>query len=526
MINQKKNYYFFLLIVVLLYGIYCSVEIGKSWDTFHFINIGKERLTYLLWFGMKSYTEDFSSAAYPAIYNILSAPILLFFPSKFELEIFHLTNFLISFLTSVGVYKFTKKLLNKKIAIYTFFIFITFPIFFGHMSINDRDTIIVFSNIWIAFYSLQYLKLNKRKNKKYIFYFGFLLALGTGVRFAFIVTLIPIILYALYIALNLNKKIKLIIISYDIVKIIFISLIIIFLFWTPTHENLLIKPYQLIKQTFEYPIGYPFIFLNGDVFQSNQIPNLYILKNLFFKSPEYILFLYSIFFLFIFKIKSFYSKIINQFNLKIVFIIFAILFPNILLILNPYSVYDGLRLFMFILPYFSIIPAVVLFFLINNLNKKLNKALLTIFVILNLNYVYVFSMLTPYHYTYLNLFTGNFSNVNKKFENDYWGTSLKELIDKIEINSTIILKSNLRLSLCGVSKGSVEYYLKKIKITDYQIVRTNENPDFIILANRVLMDYDIENSSKMITCFDKYKGNNIEEVKRNGLVLSAIKKIN
>ena len=130
MINQKKNYYFFLLIIILLYGIYCSIEVGKSWDTFHFINIGKERLSYLLWFGTKSSTEDFSTAAYPAIYNILSASILMFFPTKFELEIFHLTNFLISFLTSVGVYKFTKKLLNKKIAIYTFFIFITFPIFF------------------------------------------------------------------------------------------------------------------------------------------------------------------------------------------------------------------------------------------------------------------------------------------------------------------------------------------------------------------------------------------------------------
>jgi hypothetical protein len=62
----------------------------------------------------------------------------------------------------------------------------------------------------------------------------------------------------------------------------------------------------------------------------------------------------------------------------------------------------------------------VLFFLINNLNKKSNKILLIIFAILNLNYIYVFSMLTPYHYTYLNLFAGNFSKVNKKFENDYW----------------------------------------------------------------------------------------------------------
>ena len=526
MINKKKNYYFFLLIIILLYGIYCSINIGKSWDTFHFINIGKERLSYLLWFGANSSKDNFSSAAYPAIYNTLSALILGIFPTKFELEIFHLTNFLISFLTSIGVYKFTKKLLNKKIAIYTFFIFITFPIFFGHMAINDRDTIIVFSNIWISFYALQYLKFNKVKNKKYIFYFSFLLALGSGVRFAFIVTLIPLVLYSTYVVFSSNNKIKFITISYDIAKILFISLLVILLFWTPTHENLFIKPFQLIKQTFDYPIGYPFIFLNGNVFDSDQIPNSYILQNLFFKSPEYILFLYLVFFLFIFKIKIFFSKTINQFNLKIVFIFFNILFPSILLIFNPYAVYDGLRLFLFILPYCSIVPAIVLFFLTNNFNLKLNKILLIVFLILNLNYIYIFSKLTPYHYTYLNLFAGNFSKVYEKFENDYWGTSLEEINSKIKKNKTINLQPNLKLGLCGVSKGSVIYYLKKKKINNFNIVSNDEKPNFVILANRVLLNYDKENSRKIITCFDKYKEINIEEVKRNGLVLSAIKKIN
>ena len=67
------------------------------------------------------------------------------------------------------------------------------------MAINDRDTIVTFSNIWITFYSLQYLKLNSYKNKKYIYYLGFLLALGMGVRFAFVATLIPIFIYGIYI---------------------------------------------------------------------------------------------------------------------------------------------------------------------------------------------------------------------------------------------------------------------------------------------------------------------------------------
>ena len=526
MTNKKKNNYFFLLIIILLYGIYCSINIGKSWDTFHFIGIGKERLSYLLSFGINSSTENFLSAAYPAMYNTLSAFILQMFPMEFELEIFHLTNFSISFLTAIGVYKFTKKLFNQEIAIYTFLIFVTFPVFFGHMSINDRDTIVVFANIWIAFYTLQYLKLNKKKNKKYIFYLGFLLALGIGVRFVFVVTLIPIILYVLFVISNSNKKIRFVIIFYDITKIVFISLIIILLFWTPTHENLFIKPYQLIKQTIGYSMGWPFVFLNGNVFESNQIPNTYILQNLFFKSPEYILFLYLLFFLFVFKIKFFYAKIINQFDLKVIFIFFNIFFPSILLIYNPYSVYDGLRLFMFMFPYFSIIPAIALFFLTNNLSKILNKVLLILLFILNLNYIYVFLMLTPYHYTYLNLFAGDFSKVNKKFENDYWGISLKELVNKIKINSTINSESYLKLGICGVSKGSVKYYLKRKEIINFRIVREEENPNFIILTNRVLRDYNKENSREMVTCFDKYDGINIEEVKRNGLVLSAIKKIN
>ena len=89
-----------------------------------------------------------------------------------------------------------------------------------------------------------------------------------------------------------------------------------------------------------------------------------------------------------------------------------------------------------------------------------------------------------------------------------------------------ISESYLKLGICGVSKGSVKYYLKRKEIINFRIVREEENPNFIILTNRVLRDYNKENSREMVTCFDKYDGINIEEVKRNGLVLSAIKKIN
>ena len=138
MINKKKNTYFFFLILIIIYGIYCALAIGKTWDTFLFINIGKERLAYLFSFGTNEISEQLIEQLYPAIYNTLSAFILQLFPKKFELEVFHLINFSVSFLTVLGIYKLSKKLFNKEIATFTFIIFLLYPIFFGHIN-KSRD---------------------------------------------------------------------------------------------------------------------------------------------------------------------------------------------------------------------------------------------------------------------------------------------------------------------------------------------------------------------------------------------------
>ena len=168
MIN-KKNIQIFFLFILFIYGFYCALTIGKSWDTFHFINAGKDRLRYLLSLGIAENNEAINPAVYPAIYNTLSAFILQLFPRRFELEIFHLINFSVSFLAGIGVYKVSKELFNKEIAVCSFIIFIFFPLFFGHMAINDRDTIVTFCNIWTTYYVFRYLKFDKSKKKNIFF---------------------------------------------------------------------------------------------------------------------------------------------------------------------------------------------------------------------------------------------------------------------------------------------------------------------------------------------------------------------
>ena len=64
--------------------------------------------------------------------------------------------------------------------------------------------------------------------------------------------------------------------------------------------------------------------------------------------------------------------------------------------------------------------------------------------------------MTPYQYTYLNSLNGKKENRYKKFENDYWGASIKELIKnlKLDTNSTILMSS------CGINAPGAKKYFK------------------------------------------------------------------
>ena len=116
----------------------------------------------------------------------------------------------------------------------------------------------------------------------------------------------------------------------------------------------------------------------------------------------------------------------------------------------PYPVYDGLRLFIWFIPYVCIIPAFVIYFLINNINPLKNKFSSLILTFLIIFYLVNFFGYTPYQYTYLNIFNGKSDKKSSKFENDYWGVSIKELVEK---NSSLIKKIPYRISNFLIDKG-------------------------------------------------------------------------
>lgn len=526
--KKKENIVIFFL---LCFSIYCAVSISESWDESWHLLQGKTTLEYLFSLGQINLNKDlYFSERYSPSYWTIQYLIVQMFTSKYQIEAAHLINLTMSLGTLIGLGKLTKELFNKNIGKITILILFFYPIFFGHMAFNGKDTVLVFSHVWITYLLLRYIKYQHHslKTNNYIILIGLLASMGMGVQIAFLGSLIPII-FIFFFDIFVSKKITTKRFSTkrffkDIIKCFAIFYFSLMLFWIDAHPNILILPFKFFMSTLaeDFWSGWHFNLVNGNYYFYDQVPKTYFLYNLIFKSPEYFLFLYLIFFIFLTKFRFFFKKSIKNFDYKLLIILSFLIYPNLILFVLPYNVYDGLRLFLWALPYYCIIPGLVIYFFIKNFNNIIEKILFFLITATSIYFLYNFLIFTPYQYTYLNLFTGKKEMRYKKFENDYWGASLKELVS----NSDLSKKQTVLITTCGINKDIVKKYLKSNGYSKLNFVNP-EKANYIIMTNRAVSKIPNPTSrSELTNCFDKYSGKNISQVKRNNQILSVIRKIN
>ena len=515
-----KSYKKLVFIILIFFSSYCAITIGFSWDEGFLIKQGKSTANYLLSLGLKEQEKLFRSEFYSPIYYALRYLFVQSIPTTYQVEANHLINLFFSLATIIGIKKICENFFNKEVGIIIFLVLFFFPAYFGHMGFNSKDTIIAFCNIWIFYSAIKYILLKKNK---YIYYISILSAIGTGLNLFFLGSLIPLIIFfflELFVLKKLSKN------NLD-KKEFFISLLkgflifyfLLVLFWPDTHQNIIIKPFIFFNEWAFSDIwrGYPYILFNGEYYLYADIPKKYLLVNLIYKSPEYFLVLYILFFFILFFSKPFFDRRISFFYYKLFSITFMALYPFLLLLFTPFSIYDGLRHVLWMLPYLCVVPALTIFYLIKNLDYLKIKIVYSIIICLIVYFVFNFLIMTPYQYTYLNFLNGKKENHITRFENDYWGGSVKELINKIDKSK----EDRMTIALCGISKGVVKFHLKKKGFKNYEI-GNNKNSEYIIMTNRATID----KNNNLTNCFDKFSGDDIYKVSRNGVKLSVIRKIN
>ena len=550
---------------LIVFAWWSALTIGLSTDEFfHHIN-GSKRYNFLTSFGADKNFQLRNNQFYPGLYDTFSyaiGQIILLINKKFYVNnidvVMHFVNVVFSTLSLFGLYVFSKKIFNKEIALISVLLTLLNPFFFGHMGMNSKDIIIFFSLIWFIYYFYLYC-VEDEKIIKNLLLSSFFLGFGCGVRLTFLVVIFPAVACGFIYLLNKYKSNYLNLAKRlfpHILIAFFITIFLIFLCWPHIYvaiknDNFFSFLFTIIKNTINWNEGPKIGLLNGEYYEVFNTPKSYFLYFIFYRLPIYfsIILIFSYYLVCFGKLKI--KNEINDFNRKFQIINLIALFPILLVLILSASVYDNIRLFLFVIPLFSIIASFSLYQLLKTFNENFkNKISVFIILILFSFSFYRFITLTPYQYTYVNLMYPSFKKTVDKFEQDYWATSYKELVREMKSKYTITEVQSFRIADCFGGDGLLLYYLNK-NFGVKKLYNTNERPlraTHIILTNRSFLDFNHPSISHLIndkgvvinedlvkiirtpgvktTCFSYYDGEDQLVITRNGAKFSSLRKLN
>jgi len=527
MTNRKELTSNIIIIFLLFFSYYSTLIVGLSWDEiFHYTN-GKLRFEYLKTFGKFKAYNYANNIYYPGLYDTITYTfgyiiriININFFENFFIEIKHTINFIFGSLSLFGLYKLIKVFFNQKTAYLSCIFTLLNPFFFGHLGINPKDIIIFFSYIWFIYFFLKYLTNDKDKILN-ILYTSFFIGFGCGVRISFLAIIIPIIIVGL--VFLIKNKIFLNYIS-NLFRDTIISSIVITLLITISWPHIIDGGYKVFIETIYKSLKWSAVpshgLINGEFYEIKDTPPSYFIKFFTYRMPFYSTFLITYCYLiFLFDKKSLNKLYDKKFNLKFIILNLIIFYPLFLSIIFKVNIYDNVRLFLFIIPFFGVLSSISFLYLIKKFKiSYFRKIQLFFLVFLFIIFSIRFISITPYHYTYVNYIFPKLENANNKFEFDYWAISFKEIVNNLDkvFNKEEIKK--IKFSFCGGDPKALAFLLKKRH--NIKKMYRPKNADYIIMTNRA--SFKIGDKK---TCFTKYPGKNILEVSRQKLIFSVLRKL-
>jgi hypothetical protein len=112
---------------------------------------------------------------------------------------------------------------------------------------------------------------------------------------------------------------------------------------------------------------------------------------------------------------------------KLLVFVFATFFPLVAAIGMKPTMYDGTRLFLFVIPPLAVLSGVSLAWLLSRVLPRVSKmALVALLVILGVTTLVDMIKLHPYEYVFFNRTSGGLRAAYGRYETEYWGVSYKE----------------------------------------------------------------------------------------------------
>ena len=483
-INQNYHYLIFFLFFLLQVSVYD--DYGYSWDesysrlngivSFNYIldkfNIFED-LKYQNAPNLSNYRDNAYGVFFELI-NILLEKILFLDDTIDIYYLRHLINCLFFLVASIYFYHTLNLFYPKTISILGFLLFIIHPRIFAQSFYNSKDIIFL---IFICISNFYLIKFFISKKIKFIFLLSFVSSLAIGTRVMGIIVPILFIIFFILENLEVNKYKRIYLIFPFIISTVLLTVV----FWPYLWEN----PLNLIN-AFKSMGNYDWkglVFFQSEYYSGQYLPWYYLPKIILITTPILFIFLFIIGSILIFRF-----LLTNLINLKdssrniwgnkeelfcaysIIIVYFTI---GIIIELNS-TLYNGWRQVYFIYPS-------IVFICIYALNKLLNikyikKFILFIFVFLSLFIINWNYQNHPYQYVYYNKLIND--KIITNYELDYWGVTNLEILRKI-----LEISKNKDSKIYNYSNTPYEFSLNMIKKNlrnKLTFTNTIEDADYIV----------------------------------------------
>lgn len=419
---------------------------------------------------------DTHNRLYPAFTSI--------FNSKGYYEWYHLINLVFALSIFCALYYLIYfKYKKVSYAVCSVLALFLLPRFMGHIPANPKDV------PFAIFYFLSIIAIYKFPGNKTAF---MLLILGILFGITQSMRTVGFTLYPIYILYTLYNKKPL--------KDTFLDLLLVFLVagfinastWAFVGANYFRNTIELFRNASDFAPWTNTMLFQGEFLSKYERPQSYLLIWFLFTTPIYVL------------ISSLLSFVYLK-KSKLLFLTWVTILINIFLYFAVKPViYNGLRHFLYLLPLILLTSLISVFETLNNkvVGKHL-KAMIVMFVLVNLSAVaYSMIRLHPYEYIYFNEIAGGLNGAAGKYEMDYWGASYKEAAEWLRD------QPYSKVYPCNVS-----YVMQYYSHGKYEVVGSSHEAEYVVC------DYETELK-------EKYSGETVFEVKRFGIPINIVRKVN
>jgi len=362
--------------------------------------------------------------------------IIRFFDSQdsyYYLLTHYFLNILVCILLVIS-YKLIKRIKDINFSILFIFFLIMVPSFSGHAQFNSKDIPYLFL---LLIYKLYFLNLTPFKNRD-ILKIGTVLAVAASVRLsAYLFLTFFLFFYIFYFHFFQPMSLKKIT-FFQIFSIYTCSFLGLYIF-TPQSW---VHPIKYFKETFYHQFFHPWdgnTLTNGKYIIAQKISSTYLINWYTVKLP--LIFIIS-FTIMLFFIKKNMQDFLFLYSYSLIFSVFILVS-----IFKP-TAYDGIRHFLFLIPFFVYIFVFFIFFISKQYNLKVLNILFVSIIYLfisqyglsNMRYVYFNELVNIDRAAY---YCQESIDGCGNWVTDYWGYSGKQIGNSlsklIETNSTVLI---------------------------------------------------------------------------------------